>query len=145
MPNPVNISVREAFDSILKLMSDNLRGVDVQVDVSPASLQVCADPGLLDQLLLNIIKNATDAMSDVAEPALQLRGDMDRGKVVLRISDTGPGIAENAQDQVFIPFFTTKRNGNGIGLSLCRQIMTAHHGEIAINRSSGKTIVSLVF
>ena len=64
---------------------------------------------------------------------------------MIRISDNGPGIPDSVADQIFIPFFTTKREGSGIGLSLSRQIMTAHRGEIAINRKDDRTIVSLVF
>ena len=74
-----------------------------------------------------------------------LSADLEYGRIVIRVSDNGPGIPEGVADQIFIPFFTTKREGNGIGLSLCRQIMTAHGGEIAINRKDEKTIVSLVF
>jgi nitrogen fixation/metabolism regulation signal transduction histidine kinase len=144
-PVPATINVRTALESVVTLMADSLRDTDVTMDVSPESLEVRADPNLLDQLLLNILKNASDAMSDVAAPALLLSANMEYGRVVIRISDNGPGISDSVVDQIFVPFFTTKRDGSGIGLSLSRQIMTAHRGEIAINRKGDKTIVSLVF
>lgn len=144
-PVPATIYVRAALESVVTLMADSLRDTDVTVDVSPESLEVRADPNLLDQLLLNILKNASDATSDVAAPALLLSANMEYGRVVIRISDNGPGIPDSVADQIFIPFFTTKREGSGIGLSLSRQIMTAHRGEIAINRKDDRTIVSLVF
>ena len=144
-PVPSTINVRATLESVVTLMADGLRETDVTIDVSPVSLEVRADPSLLDQLLLNILKNASDAMSDVAAPALLLSANMEYGRVVIRISDNGPGIPDSVVDQIFIPFFTTKRDGSGIGLSLSRQIMTAHRGEIAINRKDDRTIVSLVF
>jgi nitrogen fixation/metabolism regulation signal transduction histidine kinase len=144
-PVPATINVRTALESVVTLMADSLRDTDVTMDVSPESLEVRADPNLLDQLLLNVLKNASDAMSDVAAPALLLSANMEYGRVVIRISDNGPGISDSVVDQIFVPFFTTKRDGSGIGLSLSRQIMTAHRGEIAINRKGDKTIVSLVF
>lgn len=144
-PVPSTINVRATLESVVTLMADSLRETDVTIDVSPVSLEVRADPSLLDQLLLNILKNASDAMSDVAAPALLLSANMEYGRVVIRISDNGPGIPDSVVDQIFIPFFTTKRDGSGIGLSLSRQIMTAHRGEIAINRKDDRTIVSLVF
>ena len=63
----------------------------------------------------------------------------------MSISDNGPGVPEDTRDQIFIPFFTTKRSGSGIGLSLSRQIMTAHGGDIAIQSDTDGTTVSLVF
>ncbi len=70
---------------------------------------------------------------------------MDFGRVLLRIRDNGPGIPEETMDQVFVPFFTTKKDGSGIGLSLSRQIMTAHLGEIVVESDSAGTAVSLLF
>ncbi len=70
---------------------------------------------------------------------------MDFGRVILRVRDNGPGISEDTMDQIFIPFFTTKRDGSGIGLSLSRQIMTAHRGEIVVESDSNGMVVSLLF
>ena len=70
---------------------------------------------------------------------------MDFGRVILRVSDNGPGIAEETMEQIFVPFFTTKWDGSGIGLSLSRQIMTAHRGEIVVESDSTGTVVSLLF
>jgi signal transduction histidine kinase len=87
----------------------------------------------------------SEALRETSNPAIRLSAHLEYGRVVIRISDNGPGIPDSVADQVFIPFFTTKRDGSGIGLSLSRQIMTAHGGEIAINRKAGETVVSLVF
>lgn len=147
VPNPVpaDIGVAIALKGVVKLMADDLQRIAVRSDVNPASLELRADAQLLDQLLINIVKNAIEAMDETSTPKLDLSADLEYGRIVIRVSDNGPGIPEGVADQIFIPFFTTKREGNGIGLSLCRQIMTAHGGEIAINRKDEKTIVSLVF
>jgi nitrogen fixation/metabolism regulation signal transduction histidine kinase len=144
-PAPVDLPVQAAVNDVLTLLSDKLASVAVSIDIRPETLTLRADPQLLDQLLLNIVKNAVEAITDVAAPAITISARLEYGRIVLRITDNGPGIADDAADQVFIPFFTTKRDGSGIGLSLSRQIMTAHGGEIAISRKDGRTTVSLVF
>lgn len=144
-PVPVPVHVLGVLQDVVKLMAAELAGVAVRIDVSPESLELHADRQLLDQLLLNIVKNAIEAMKDTRDPQLQLSAQLEFGRTVIRVSDNGPGIADDIVDQVFIPFFTTKREGSGIGLSVSRQIMTAHGGQMAIARRDARTVVSLVF
>ena len=144
-PDPAPIRVTDALGSVAGLMANELKGVHLEVEVVPESLEVYADRQLLDQVLVNLVKNAADAMQDAASPELRLSGKMDFGRVILRVSDNGPGIPEESMDQIFVPFFTTKRDGSGIGLSLSRQIMTAHRGEIVVESDSNGTAVSLLF
>jgi two-component system nitrogen regulation sensor histidine kinase NtrY len=145
LPDPETIRISDALKSVVSLMSGELEGVDVEIDVKPPSLEIDADRQLLDQVLVNLVKNATDATKDADSPQLWLNGKLDFGRVLIRVRDNGSGIADDAMDQVFIPFFTTKRDGSGIGLSLSRQIMTAHHGEIVVESDDGGTTVSLLF
>lgn len=145
VPEPVNLSVSAALQSAVTLLRDELKDCDVAIDVSPASLEVQADAQLLDQVLLNLLRNAIDAMQDQDMRSLRLEGRLDAGRVIIRVTDNGGGIADDDIDQVFIPFFTTKRDGSGIGLSLCRQIMTAHGGNISVQTGSSGTTFSLVF
>ena len=144
-PDPQTIRVSEALKSVLSLMINELEGVDVGISVVPESLEIHADRQLLDQVLVNVVKNAVDAIKDSASPKLQLSGKLDLGRVLISVQDNGSGIAADAIDQVFVPFFTTKREGSGIGLSLCRQIMTAHHGEIVLESDEKGTTVGLLF
>jgi two-component system, NtrC family, nitrogen regulation sensor histidine kinase NtrY len=144
-PVPVPVNVLATLQDVVKLMAAELTGVAVRIDVSPESLELHADRQLLDQLLLNIVKNAIEAMKDTRDPELHLSAQLEFGRTVIRVSDNGPGIADDIVDQVFIPFFTTKREGSGIGLSVSRQIMTAHGGQMAISRKGARTVVSLVF
>jgi nitrogen fixation/metabolism regulation signal transduction histidine kinase len=144
-PDSEAIRVTDALASVVGLMASELKGVRLDVDVVPESLEVYADRQLLDQVLVNLVKNAADAMRDADSPELRLSGKMDFGRVILRVRDNGPGIPEETMDQIFVPFFTTKRDGSGIGLSLSRQIMTAHGGEIVVESDTTGTIVSLLF
>jgi len=144
-PDSAAIRVTDVLASVAGLMASELKGVSLDVDVVPESMEVYADRQLLDQVLVNLVKNAADAMRDADSPALRLSGKMDFGRVILRVRDNGPGIPEETMDQIFIPFFTTKRDGSGIGLSLSRQIMSAHRGEIVVESDSTGTVVSLLF
>jgi nitrogen fixation/metabolism regulation signal transduction histidine kinase len=144
-PVPATISVTDALSSVTGLMASELHGVHLEVDVVPESLEVYADRQLLDQVLVNLVKNAADAMQGAKSRKLRLSGKMDFGRVLLRIRDNGPGIPEETMDQIFVPFFTTKKDGSGIGLGLSRQIMTAHQGEIVVESDRSGTAVSLLF
>ena len=147
VPQPVlgRVSVSDALHGIETLMSGQLEGVQVAVDVSPESLEVSADASLLDQVLVNLVRNSLDAIKGVSKPRLELNGRLSFGRVLISVDDNGPGIDDETIEQIFVPFFTTKREGSGIGLSLSRQIMTAHDGEIAVESGTGGTIVRLVF
>jgi len=145
VPESADVSVVEALQSVVTLMSAELKGIEVIVDVSPDSLEVSADPGLLDQVLVNLVRNALDAMVDTGSPKLILSGSLDFGRVFIAVKDNGPGIDRDVIEQVFVPFFTTRREGSGIGLSLSRQIMTAHGGEIAVDSDENGTVVRLIF
>ena len=98
-----------------------------------------ADPELIEQVLINLILNAVEAMQGQNEAAIGLSGRMgNQGRVLLEVSDNGPGIPKEVQDRIFVPLFTTKPSGSGIGLSLSRQVMRLHRGTIYVNSDSGK-------
>lgn len=147
VPNPrlETLTVREVFDNAVTLLTESLADIEVVVDIVPDSLTLEADRQLLDQVILNLVKNAIEALETTESPQIRLEGRLDLGRTILSVSDNGPGIPDDVRDQIFIPFFTTKRTGSGIGLSLSRQIMTAHGGDIAIHGGADGTTVSLVF
>ena len=102
---------------------------------------------MLDQALINLVRNAIEALRDVpgrADRASAAR-DLD-GRIVIAVADNGPGIAPDQREKVFVPFFTTKRQGSGVGLTLARQIATLHGGTVAISETrGGGATVSLRF
>jgi nitrogen fixation/metabolism regulation signal transduction histidine kinase len=144
-PDPTTIVVEDALQGVATLMKQALDGVDVTIDVTPQSLEISADSALVDQVLVNLVKNALDAVCDTEAPVIALRAGLDYGRTVISVEDNGSGIDPDLLGQVFVPFYTTKREGSGIGLSLCRQIMTAHGGEIALDTGPDGTAVRLIF
>jgi signal transduction histidine kinase len=114
--------------------SEQARGVALETIVEPADLTLDADPDLLAQVVINLLKNAAEAASGHApSPHVMLSiGRLPGGRSRLIVSDNGPGIAPELSDEIFLPFFTTKRSGTGVGLSLARRIMIAHGGSLAL-------------
>ncbi|MEM7110220.1 MAG: ATP-binding protein [Bacteroidota bacterium] len=131
IPTPVfeSVRIRERINRILELFKNETQGVEISVSVSD-EIQILADPELLDQVLINMIKNALDAVGDTQEPHLSI---ICPTKNVIAISDNGSGIEKDKLDQIFIPFFTTKKEGSGIGLALSQQIMHLHKGKIDVH------------
>lgn len=144
-PTIAQVSVRKLINDVCVLMKQTLETVDLAVDVAPESLQVAADVQLVEQVLINLLRNAADALRDCPQPSIQIVAGLDLGRTIIAVSDNGSGIDDDDLDQVFIPFYTTKRGGSGIGLSLCRQIMTAHGGELALSSDSDGTTLRMVF
>lgn len=140
--------VGDLFERVTRLMEQRFReaGIDLEHAVDPPSLELTADPGQVEQVLINLLGNACEAAGGQAGARVELTASMDRGRVVIEVADNGPGIVEEALDRIFIPFFTTRQEGSGIGLSLCRQIMRLHRGSISARSEPGvRTVFSLRF
>lgn len=136
------------FERVTQLMAHQFQeaGVELVHAVDPPSLEVTADPGQVEQVLINLLRNACDAAGGREGARVELTASMDRDRVVIDVADNGTGIVEEALDKLFIPFFTTKQDGSGIGLSLCRQIMRLHRGTISARSEPGvRTEFSLRF
>ncbi len=144
-PVPADVSVLDALQHVARLMEGSMPGVNISVEVVPETLEVFADRQLLDQVLINVVKNAGEAVAAQEDRSIRLSARLDLSRVIISVEDNGPGIPEAELDQIFIPFFTTKRDGSGVGLSLSRQIMSAHNGEIAVETGAGGSTFRLVF
>ena len=129
IPAPVKekVTLAELFNGIAELIPN-----DYISFAQPATqISIKADRTQIEQVLINIIKNAIEACAEVPSPQIQVKSSVsETGTVSITVSDNGPGILPNVLDKIFIPFFTTKENGSGIGLSLCKQIMHLHGGNI---------------
>jgi two-component system nitrogen regulation sensor histidine kinase NtrY len=141
--------VMQMFQRVEKLMQDKLsrQGIAFSIAVDPPSLEMTADPDLTEQVLINLLLNAMEAFDGREKPSIHLSSRMnERGRVLIQVSDNGPGIAREAREKVFIPFFTTKKEGSGIGLSFSRQVMRLHNGVIAVQSQPGiGTVFTLRF
>jgi signal transduction histidine kinase len=113
--------------------------VALRVDACPADLSVTADAELLEQVLINLLRNAIDALADARKPSISMEARLDgRNRAVIEVSDNGPGIPPDSIDKVFVPFYTTKAGGSGVGLSFCRQVMRLHGGSIGVESRPGE-------
>lgn len=114
------------------------RGVTLQVAPPAEGLVLVADEALLDQALINVLRNAAAAALGNDRPTVWLEARRsDRGRPVLEISDNGAGLDEEIGEKIFLPFFTTKADGSGIGLALARQVMLVHQGAITAGPRPG--------
>ncbi len=149
-PNFKVLSIEELFNRVGNLMENKLKEMDIPLHwgVEPRSLELFADPGLIEQVLINLVLNAVEALGKRTEgerneegegPLIQMKALLeDSGRIIIQVKDNGPGIVPEALNRVFIPFFTTKNKGSGIGLSLSRQIMKLHKGNITVHSTPHK-------
>lgn len=138
--NLKKIYVRDLFENQHQLMMPTLRerNIDLEIILKDPELKVSADPNLLEQVLINLIVNAIEAVKARDKPKIALAAQLDNhGKCVIRVNDNGPGIPHELLDKIFIPFFSTRKNGSGIGLNLCKQIMMLHRGNIQVHTIEG--------
>jgi signal transduction histidine kinase len=127
-----------------EMESKNIR---CDLSVEPASLELSADEQLIEQVLINLIKNAMHALENRNNGIITLKAFLNkRGKITIMVTDNGPGILPEVLDKIFIPFFSTKPQGSGIGLSLSRQILRLHAGNInAFSEADKETKFVLTF
>ena len=143
------VPAQRVFARIRRLLGADLAARDIQMTtvVEPETLEIAADSDLLDQALINLVRNAIEALRDVpaGHISLSARRGPD-GRVVIAVADNGPGIAADQREKIFVPFFTTKRQGSGVGLTLVRQIATAHSATVDVSQTpGGGATVSLRF
>jgi two-component system, NtrC family, nitrogen regulation sensor histidine kinase NtrY len=143
------VYVQELFSSIDGLMRPRLeeQGIALSSQVASSELTLHGDVNLLEQVLINLILNAAHAVKDVPEPHIWLHaGKQENGKVTIEVRDNGTGIPEALMESIFIPFFTSHKDGSGIGLSLAKHIMLLHKGAIQVESQEGAgTVFTLTF
>ncbi len=148
-PNLKNVYVRDIFENLLQLMQPTLeqKNIDIETILKDTDIQIDADINLLEQVMINLVVNAIEAVKDLQEPKIVLSAyNNTNRKTVIKVADNGPGIPSEVLDKIFIPFFSTKKSGSGIGLSLCKQIMMLHKGTIQVQSAEGEgTAFLLVF
>lgn len=143
------VYIRELFKGIQHLMQPSVKDRNIEIDfqLDNNDLQLEIDSYLIEQVLINLLLNAIDACEDVAHPKIIISAKKDvEINTLIRVLDNGKGIPAEITDRIFVPFFTTKKNGSGIGLSLSKQIMMLHKGKIQVHSEEGKgTAISLYF
>ncbi len=123
------------------------KGIHFQTTVEPQSLELTADPELIEQVLINLLLNSLHAAAGQEGGRIEMKAILDgRGRIIIQVRDNGPGIPPDNIEEIFVPFFSTKEGGSGIGLSLSRQIMRLHHGTIGVHSELNiETVFTLRF
>ena len=139
-PNLKKIYIRDLFESINQLMQPTLDQKNIELDIvlKDTSIVLEADTNLIEQVLINLVVNSIEAVKDKPIGKITLSAYRDsNNKIIIIVADNGTGMSAEVIEKIFIPFFTTKKNGSGIGLSLSKQIMMLHRGNIQIHSVEG--------
>jgi len=148
-PNFRYFPVSEMFERCHQLLKPKFTSLSIACSnrINPENLMLTADPDLVDQVMINLMLNAIDAVKDKEDAFISVSAFTNNsGKVVIELSDNGYGIKPDILDKIFMPFFTSKKEGSGIGLSLSRQIMHLHKGSIGVKSKPNEgTTFTLTF
>ncbi len=148
-PNFQIFPIEELFNRAAKLIHINIKekNIKLEIKIEPKTLELAADPELIEQALINLLLNALHAVEGRENAKIKLRAQLDgRSKTIIQVIDNGSGISKENMDKVFIPFYSTKEGGSGVGLSLSRQIMRLHNGTISVQSEPDiKTAITLRF
>ena len=147
-PQRQKMSVDEIMNQVLQLTQETLNNHAIKIINSSknTNLSVLADVTQIEQVLINILKNAQEALAETENPTIEIKAFLDQSKVYIFVKDNGSGIEPEALEKIFIPFYTTKKTGSGIGLSLSRQIMQQNGGYLWAESEVGKgTVFWLMF
>jgi two-component system, NtrC family, nitrogen regulation sensor histidine kinase NtrY len=139
--NLKNVYVRDLIENLLQLMQPTLeqKHIEVETILKDTDLMLEADTSLLEQVLINLLVNAIEAVKDRPDPRIILSAYLNNNRrTVIKVADNGHGMPSELIEKIFIPFFSTKKSGSGIGLSLCKQIMMLHKGNIQVQSAEGE-------
>jgi len=145
--NLKKIYVRELFANLHQLMQPTFeqKKTELEIILRNPDLQMQADVDLLEQVFINLIVNSLEAIKEKEHPKIVLSADqtLDK-KIILKVADNGHGMSEEMMEKIFIPFFSTKKTGSGIGLSLCKQIVMLHKGTIQVQSVEGQGTIFVI-
>lgn len=140
------VLVRDLFENVFQLLEPTLeqKGIALEIILKNTNLSILADAHLLEQVMINLVLNAIEAVKDKAEPLITLSATREEARTEIRIADNGTGMPEEILDKIFIPFFSTRKKGSGIGLSICKQIVLLHKGTLQVRSKEGEGTVFMV-
>ncbi len=139
--NLEKVQVLDLFVNLQQLMQPKLEQLHIELEIilKEPGITIEADTNLVDQVLINLLVNAMDAVRDREQPRIILSASKGaNNRTLLKVADNGIGMPAEIMDKIFIPFFSTKKSGSGIGLSLCKQIMMLHKGNISVQSVEGE-------
>ena len=148
VPKLKKVNIKELLSEIETLMlpSTQEQKVEIKILPIPANATIQADSKLIEQIFINLINNSIFALQNIPQPTIKISCIVETHKTIVIVTDNGMGIEEDIMNKIFIPFYTTKKNGSGIGLSLSKSIMKKHNGNLLVSSEVGKhTTFTLVF
>lgn len=139
-PQVAEILLVQLFENIYQLLEPTLlqKNIDVDIIIKNTRMVLLADINLVEQVLINLLLNAIEAVKDQEDPYISLSGIESNGRIQIKIQDNGVGMSPEIQEQIFTPFFTTKKTGTGVGLTLSKQIMLMHNGNLLVDSQEGE-------
>lgn len=144
-PNFQKVNLSDIVQQVVTLQQHAFERVSIVVKPNNLNTTINADPELLQQVLINLIKNAAEALEQIENPTIIITISTKEHQQIIMVQDNGHGIAPDVLDKIFIPFYTTKKEGSGIGLPLCKQIIQLHGGKLQVNTEIGKgTVFSIL-
>lgn len=147
-PNFTIISVTPFLSNLKQLYKEEFhkKNIELIINIDSPDLEITADESMMEQVFINLIKNAIHAVEKVKNPRISFNAKYGNyGNIVLQVQDNGQGILPEVLEKIFIPFFTTKQTGSGIGLALSRQLVKAQGGSITAQSTVGNTVLSVRF
>jgi two-component system nitrogen regulation sensor histidine kinase NtrY len=147
-PKIKTVLLKELIEKTAQFMRQELKKTNIQFSSSCSSdyLTIQADAEMIEQVLINLVKNAMESLLQNSTGKIELNGKYEEQSIIIEVIDNGPGIIPEAINRIFVPFFTTKKTGSGIGLALSRQIMQMHNGSLTVQSEPDvKTVFTLRF
>lgn len=148
-PNKKPLKVKVLFKQVSSLATQHWpdKGMHLTINITPSELDINVDIDMVEHMLINLLKNAEQAVTGIEDAQISLTAALNkRGHVIIDVADNGAGIPENIIDKIFVPFFTTKKEGSGVGLALTRQVMIAHGGTVKVEQTPQRgTLFRLTF
>ncbi|TFH39344.1 MAG: GHKL domain-containing protein [Bacteroidia bacterium] len=147
IPSPVyeDVSLGQLIKESAGLMHEDFQTKNVEISTSNEDMKVFCDKKLIVHVMINLLRNSIEAFTNELDKTISISGKKEDNHTIIQVTDSGPGIPSNIKNQIFSPFFSTKKRGSGLGLSFTRQVMRRHNGDVNIWTTPGKTIFTLTF
>ncbi len=147
LPKPKKslFNLKTTIENVLKIFDSEFKSKNIKTHLNIAGLNLNADEKMVERVLVNLLTNSMHALTHSEKKEISIETQYLNNRTVIKIQDSGEGINDKIQDKIFLPFFTTRQNGSGIGLTLAKSIMEAHNGYIVYRNVEGGSVFEVWF